>query len=195
VKTARLFLLICTLLLGAACSRQPEQVSFVNTDITGLGYARDFSLTDHNGEVRTLADFKGKAVVVFFGYTQCPDVCPTTLLEMAAAMKELGPLADKVQVLFITLDPERDTPQLLAQYVPNFHPSFIGLSGDAAAVDAAAKEFRVYHQKVLGSQPDTYTVDHFAGSYIFDPQGKVRVFVPYGKKAGDIAHDLKALIT
>ncbi|MDF3035943.1 MAG: cytochrome c oxidase assembly protein, partial [Paucimonas sp.] len=100
--------------MAAACGRQQEQVSFVNTDITGLGYARDFSLTDHNGKVRTLADFKGKAVVVFFGYTQCPDVCPTTLAEMAAAMKELGPLADKVQVLFITLDPERDTPQLLA---------------------------------------------------------------------------------
>ncbi len=173
----------------------PGKVTFQNTDVTGLDYAKDFTLTDHNGKVRTLADFKGKAVVIFFGYTQCPDVCPTTMAEMAAVMKELGPLADKVQVLFVSLDPERDTPQLLAHYVPAFDARFLGLVGDKAATDRIAKDFKVFYQKVPGKQAGSYTVDHTAGSYVFDPQGRIRLFIRHGQGAAPIVHDLKLLLS
>lgn len=172
----------------------PVDSAFKNTDVTGLGYARDFALTDHNGKPRTLADFKGKAVVVFFGFTHCPDVCPTTMAEMAGVMHLLGPQAEKVQVLFITVDPERDTPQLLAQYVPAFHPGFLGLVGDKAATDKVAKEFRVFYQKVPGKEAGSYTIDHTAGSYVFDPQGRIRLFIRHGQGAEPIAHDLKVLL-
>lgn len=185
---------VTALFLLAGCNRQPEQV-FKNTDITGLDYARGFTLTDHTGKTRTLADFKGKAVVVFFGFTQCPDVCPTTMAEMANVMKELGPLADKVQVLFITVDPERDTQQLLAQYVPAFDPRFLGLVGDKAATDAVAKEFKVFYQKVPGKTPGSYSVDHTAGSYVFDPQGRIRLFIRHGQGPEPIVHDLKMLLS
>jgi protein SCO1/2 len=173
----------------------PMSSTFKNTDVTGLDYAKDFTLTDHNGKLRTLADFKGKAVVVFFGYTQCPDVCPTTMAEMAGVMKELGPLADKVQVLFITVDPERDTPELLSKYVPAFDPRFIGLTGDKAATEKVAKEFKVFYQKVPGKQPGSYTMDHTAGSYVFDPQGRIRLFIRHGQGPEPIAHDLKLLLS
>ncbi|MFC5472899.1 SCO family protein [Paraherbaspirillum soli] len=173
----------------------PAKSAFINTDVTGLGYARDFALTDHNGKPRTLADFKGKAVVVFFGFTQCPDVCPTTMVEMANVMKELGPLASKVQMLFITVDPERDTPELLAKYVPAFNPSFVGLYGDQAATAKVAKEFRVFYQKVPGKTPGSYTMDHTAGSYVFDPQGHIRLFIRHGQGPDPIAHDLKLLLS
>ena len=172
----------------------PVDSKFINTDVTGLGYARDFSLTDHHGKVRTLADFKGKAVLVFFGFTQCPDVCPTTMAEMGTVMKELGPLADKVQVLFITLDPERDTQAVLAQYVPAFDSRFLGLYGDAAATEKVAKEFRVFYQKVPSKTPGNYTIDHTAGSYVFDPEGHVRLFVRHGQGAEPIVQDLKQLL-
>lgn len=172
-----------------------EKVSFQNTDVTGLDYARDFALTDHHGKLRHLADFKGKAVVVFFGYTQCPDVCPTTMVEMAGVMKQLGPLADRVQVLFITVDPERDTPQLLSQYVPAFDTRFLGLTGDKAAIDKVAKEFKVFYQKVPGKEPGSYTMDHAAGSYVFDPQGRIRLFIRHGQGADPIVHDLKLLLS
>ncbi|QRX83767.1 SCO family protein [Glaciimonas sp. PAMC28666] len=173
----------------------PQSSKFINTDVTGLGYARDFALTDHTGKPRTLADFKGKVVVVFFGYTQCPDVCPTTMAEMSSAMKELGPLADKVQVLFVTVDPERDTQALLAQYVPAFDPRFLGLYGDQAATEKVAKEFRVFYQKVPGKTPGSYSFDHTAGSYVFDPQGHIRLFVRNGQGPDPIAHDLKILLS
>lgn len=195
---------LSALLALGACDRQegglasmlsPAKPAFKNTDITGLDYAKDFALPDHNGKMRTLADFKGKAVVVFFGYTQCPDVCPTTMAEMATVMKELGPLANKVQVLFITIDPERDTPELLAKYVPAFDPRFLGLSGDKAAIEKVAKEFRVFYQKVPGKTPGSYTMDHTAGSYVFDPQGRIRLFVRHGQGAEPIVHDLKLLLT
>lgn len=172
----------------------PANSAFINTDVTGLGYARDFALTDHTGKLRTLADYKGKAVVVFFGYTQCPDVCPTTMVEMADVMKELGPLASKVQVLFVTVDPERDTQELLSKYVPAFDPSFVGLYGDKAATDKVAKEFRVFYQKVPGKTPGSYTMDHTAGSYVFDPDGHIRLFIRHGQGADPIAHDLKLLL-
>lgn len=196
-------LLVLALLLGG-CDRKdgglpmmlsPAKSSFKNTDVTGLDYARDFAMTDHTGKLRTLADFKGKAVVVFFGYTQCPDVCPTTLAEMANVMKLLGPLSDRVQVLFVTVDPERDTPELLSKYVPSFDPRFLGLVGDKPATEKMAKDFRVFYQKVPGKEPGSYTMDHTAGSYVFDPQGRLRLFVKHGQGAEPIAHDLQLLLS
>ena len=172
----------------------PDTKTFKNSDVTGLGYAGAFALNDQDGKPRTLADFKGKAVVIFFGYTHCPDVCPTTMAEMAAVMKELGPDADRVQVLFVTLDPERDTPALLKQYVPAFDPRFIGLSGDAEATAKVAKEFRVFYQKVPGKDAGSYTMDHTAASYVFDPQGRVRLFVRHGQGPEPIVQDLKVLL-
>lgn len=192
----RSLLLIFTALFAlSACSEKAAPVAFTNTDVTGLAYGKDFSLPDHNGKLRTLADFKGKAVVVFFGFTHCPDVCPTTMLEMANVMKALGPDADKVQVLFITVDPERDTATLLSQYVPAFDPSFLGLRGDLAQTDKTAKEFKVFYQKVPGKTPGSYTIDHTAGSYVFDPQGRIRLFVRHGQGVEPIVHDLKILLS
>jgi protein SCO1/2 len=132
---------------------------------------------------------------VFFGYTQCPDVCPTTMAEMAAVMKELGPLADKVQVLFITIDPERDTQDLLSKYVPAFDPRFLGLRGDLAQTQKVAQDFKVFYQKVPGKDPGSYTMDHTAGSFVFDPQGRIRLFVRHGQGPAPIVHDLKLLLS
>ncbi len=194
-----LFRLACllislTLALSLAACGQDSKPQFKNTDLTGLDYAKDFALTDHTGKPRTLADFKGKAVVMFFGYTQCPDVCPTTMAEMATVMKQLGADADKVQVLFVTIDPERDTQALLASYVPAFDPHFLGLYGDKAATEKVAKEFKVFYQKVPGKTADSYTMDHTAGSYVFDPQGRIRLFLRNGQGAEPIVHDLKLLL-
>ena len=172
----------------------PASSTFKNSDVTGLGYASNFALNDQDGKPRTLADFKGKAVVIFFGYTHCPDVCPTTMAEMSGVMKQLGPDADRVQVLFVTVDPERDTPPLLKQYVPAFDPRFIGLSGDTDATARVAKEFRVFYQKVPGKEAGSYTMDHTAASYVFDPQGRVRLFVRHGQGPDPIAQDLKVLL-
>jgi protein SCO1/2 len=182
--------------LAAGCDKLSTKTPhFTNTDVTGLDYAKGFSLTDHTGKPRTLQDFKGKVVVLFFGYTQCPDVCPTTMAEMAAVMKELGPAAKDVQVLFVTLDPERDTQELLAAYVPAFHPSFIGLYGDKEATARTAKEFKVFYAKTAsGDDPKNYTVDHTAGSYVFDREGKLRLFVRHNGGPGPIAADLRQLL-
>lgn len=198
-------LLVAVLLALTACSEKqgadgvvasPSAASaFMNTDVTGLAYGKDFALTDHNGKPRTLADFKGKAVLIFFGYTQCPDVCPTTMADMATVMKDLGPLADKVQVLFVTVDPERDTQVLLSEYVPAFDPRFLGLFGDKAAIDKVAAEFKVFYQKVPGKTPGSYTMDHTAGTYVFDPQGRIRLFVRHGQGVEAIVHDLKMLLS
>lgn len=192
---ALLALLLLTLSL-AACDKSPPtpKVSFNNTDITGLDYAQSFALTDHNGQPRTLADFKGKVVLVFFGFTHCPDVCPTTLAEMAGVMKQIGKDAERLQVLFITLDPERDTPALLAGYVPAFDPSFLGLSGDRAATDKVIKDFKLFAQKVPSKDGKNYTIDHTAGSYVFDAQGRIRLFVRHGQGTEPILHDIKALL-
>lgn len=191
----RALLSAAALALMLAGCQQSASEKFVNTDVTGLEYAKDFALTDHNGKPRTLADFKGKAVVMFFGYTQCPDVCPTTMAEMANVMKELGPQADKVQVLFVTVDPARDTPQILSQYVPAFDKRFLGLYGDDAATAKVAKDFKVFFQKVPGKTPGSYTMDHTAGSYVFDPSGHIRLFVRHGQGAEPIVHDLKLLLS
>jgi protein SCO1 len=185
------FSLATSILLLSACADKP---SFKNTDITGAEFAREFSLTDHNGQARTLADFKGKAVVIFFGFTQCPDVCPTTLAEMAEVMKLLGDDAKRLQVLFVTVDPERDTAELLKKYTPAFHPSFLGLSGSLDATSKVAKEFKVFYQKVPGKTAGSYTMDHTANSFVFDPQGKVRLVVRHGMGAQSLVADLKQLL-
>jgi protein SCO1 len=183
------------LALLAGCDKlSSRQPTFQNTDLTGLDYAKGFSLTDHNGKPRTLADFKGKLVVLFFGYTQCPDVCPTTMAEMAAVMKELGPSSDEVQVLFVTLDPERDTQQLLASYVPAFDKRFIGLRGTPEQIAATVKEFKFYYKKVPGKEPGSYSVDHMTGSYVFDKEGRLRLLLRHGKGPAPIVHDLRQLL-
>ena len=182
---------IVVLLVAGCGTPQPE---FKNTDVTGSDCCRDFRLTDDHGRTRTLEDFRGKVVVVFFGYTQCPDVCPTTLAELKAAMQDLGPDARRVQVLFITLDPERDTRELLANYVAAFDPSFLGLYGDAETTAKTAKEFRVFYQKQPGPTPTSYTLDHTAGSYVFDPQGRVRLFVRHGDGGVNLVADLRTLL-
>jgi protein SCO1/2 len=171
----------------------PPAPAFKNTDVTGADCCRDFRLTDHNGRTRTLADFRGKGVVVFFGYVHGPDVCPTTLSDMKAVIDQLGEDGKRVQVLFVTVDPERDTQALLAQYVPAFHPSFLGLYGDKEQTAKAAKEFKVFYQKSPGSTPDNYSVDHTAGSYVFDPNGRIRLFVGHGQAAG-MAPDIRILL-
>ena len=188
----KLFAALFMLFALAACG--DKQLKFENTDLTGLDYGRGFSLNDHNGKAVTLDTYKGKVVVLFFGFTHCPDVCPTTMAEMSAVMKELGPDADKVQVLFATLDPERDTRELLAQYVPGFDPRFVGLYGTPEQVAATAKEFKVFYQKVPGKTPDSYTIDHTAGSYVFDKNGKIRLFLRHGGGPAPIVHDLKLLV-
>jgi protein SCO1/2 len=188
-KLLALLFLLATLV---ACSE--KRASFVNTDITGLDYAKGFSLKDHDGKPVTLESYKGKVVVLFFGFTQCPDVCPTTMAEMAAVMQELGPQAKDVQVLFVTLDPERDTPALLKQYVPAFHPSFVGLYGTPAEIAQTAKEFKVWYKKVPGKDPANYSIDHTAGSYVFDKQGKVRLFLRHAQGTKPVVHDLKQLL-
>lgn len=190
------FLALCALafLLGGCDKISSPPPSFKNTDLTGLDYAKEFSLTDHNGKPRTLADFKGKVVVLFFGFTQCPDVCPTTMAELSAVMKELGPQADQVQVLFVTIDPERDTQQLLSEYVPAFDKRFLGLYGDAAATAKVAKEFKVFYAKVEGKTPGSYSMDHTAASYVFDRNGQIRLFVRHGGGAAPIVHDIKQLL-
>ena len=186
---------LSVLLLGltlAGCGL--PQPAFKNTDVTGADCCRDFQLTDHHGKPRTLADFRGKAVIMFFGYTQCPDVCPTTMVEMKAVLQQLGADAPRVQVLFVTLDPERDTRELLANYVPAFDPGFIGLYGDLETTAKTAKEFRVFYQKQPGPTPGSYTLDHTAGSYVFDPQGRVRLFVRHGDGGANLAADLRVLL-
>ncbi len=184
-----LFLLVLT-----GCNQNTSTKKFHSTDITGVDFGTNFQLTDHNGKVRTLADFKGKAVVMFFGYTHCPDVCPTTLSDLAQALTLLGNDADKVQVLFVTVDPARDTQELLAKYVPAFNPSFLGLSGDEAATAKVAKDFRIFYQKHKSKDGQRYDVDHTAGTYVFDQSGKLRLFMSYGQGAAIIAQDLRALL-
>jgi protein SCO1/2 len=184
-------LLWIAVVLVAACSQRP---SFTGTDITGAEFARDFSLTDASGKRRTLADFRGKLVAVSFGYTQCPDVCPTTLADLAQVKQKLGADGDQLQVLFITVDPARDTPVVLGSYVPGFDPSFIGLYGTPEETEKVAKENKIFYRKADGQTPTSYTVDHTAGTYVHDREGRVRLFIKYGTPADAIADDLKKLL-
>jgi protein SCO1 len=179
--------------LIAACAQ--EKPVFKNVDITGAEYARQFELTDHNGKKRTLADFKGKAVAVFFGFTQCPDVCPTALAELAKVRSGLGKDADKLQVIFVTIDPERDTPAVLKSYLANFDPQALGLVGSLEQTAATAKEFKVFYAKVPGTTAGSYTMDHTAGSYVFDAQGKIRLFVRHGTDPQLLIGDLKQILS
>ena len=176
----------------AACGADAPK--FRSTDITGADFGKELALTGHDGKPRTLADFRGKAVVVFFGFTHCPDICPTTLVDAAAVMKALGKDAERVQVLMVTVDPERDTAEVLSKYVPAFDPRFLGLYGDAAATQRAAKEFKIFYEKRPGSVPGAYTVDHSGQSYVIDPQGRLRLFVRHDRIAQDLAEDLRTLL-
>jgi protein SCO1/2 len=179
----------------AGCDKlMPSSRTFNGVDITGSDLGPDFRLTDHNGKERTLADFRGKAVALFFGYTHCPDVCPTTLSDMANAVKLLGPDGQRVQVIFVTLDPKRDTPELLKSYVPAFNPTFLALYGDAPATAKVLKDFKIYAAERPGKTPESYTVDHSAQSLVFDTRGKLRLMLPYGTPGDKIASDLKILL-
>ena len=178
------------LLLGACSQQNP----FLGSDVTDAPIGGDFHLTDHTGEARTLSDFRGKVVVIFFGYTQCPEECPTTLSRLASAMQKLGPDASRVQVLLITVDPERDTREVLAQYVPAFDPTFLGLYGDAAATAEVAKEFKIIYEKQPGPTPGTYSMDHSTGTFIFDREGRLRVYESYAQGPDTLAHDIRALL-
>ena len=193
MPAVRLCLLILVLLLALGACHQGKP-GFRATDITGASFGRDFALADHTGQPRALADFRGRVVVLFFGFTHCPDVCPTTLAELAAAVKKLGSDADKVQVLLVTVDPQRDTPQVLSQYVTAFDPRFLALRGSVEETSRVAKEFKIIYQKVSGARPDSYTMDHSAGTYIFDPQGRLRLYVSYGQGSEVFAHDIALLL-
>lgn len=178
----------------AGCQPVPQAPKFQGTDITGAAFARDFRLTDHTGRPRTLADFRGKVVAVFFGYTHCPDVCPTTLADFAAALQQLGPDAKRVQVIFVTVDPQRDTPELLQAFVPAFDPSFLGMYTDPDTLAKLAKEYKVVYQKTSAKGGDDYLIDHTAGTYVYDPAGRLRLLVPYGSSPDAIASDLRVLL-
>lgn len=185
-----LFVLVASL---AACAPKPE---FRGTDIHQETFGGPLKLTDHNGVKRSLADFRGRLVVLFFGYVHCPDVCPTTLSDMAKALKKLTPAeAARVQVIFVSVDPERDTPQLLREFVPYFHPDFLSMTGSAAEVAQAAKDFRVKYNRHIQPGVDGYLVDHTAGSYVLDKAGKLRLFLPFAMSPDDIAHDLRAVLS
>lgn len=189
----RAFLILAALgvLLLAACSKPP---SFKARDVTGLEYGAKLELPDHFGKRRSLDDFKGKVVVVFFGYTHCPDVCPTNLADLAGAMELLGADAARAQVVFVTVDPERDQPEMLARYVTAFHPSFLALRGDPEATRKTATDFKVFYEKVPGSSPENYTVNHSTGSFVYDPRGKLRLYASHGIGAQAYASDIRQLL-
>lgn len=178
--------------LLASCSE--NKLSFSAVDVTGADYARDFALTDHKGQPRTIKDFAGKVVVLFFGYTQCPDVCPTSMLELVEVKKLLGKDGARLQGLFVTIDPARDTPEVLKAYMENFDPSFLALYTTAEKLPELAKEFKVYYKKADGPTPTSYSMDHSAGSYVFDTQGKLRLYTRYGAGAAPLAADIKLLL-
>ena len=197
MKSARgvVLALLCAILFG--CDKPVGGVAkaaFRGIDITGAEYARTLAMNDQNGEPRSLEQFKGKVSVVFFGYTQCPDVCPATMAELAQIKKSLGKDGERVQGIFVTVDPQRDTQEILKNYMASFDPSFVALRGTAEQTKAAAKEFKVFYAITPGKTESSYTVDHTAGSFVFDTRGKVRLFVRYGGGSEALAADLKALL-
>ncbi len=183
-----LALLVCCM----ACS--PDKPKFNSIDLTGADYAQGFEVKDHNGQLRTMADFKGKVVVVFFGYTQCPDFCPTTLTEWVQVKKSLGDKGKQLQAIFITVDPERDTPELLKAYMGHFDPAFLALVPSLEELPALAKSFKVYYKKVAGATPTSYTMDHQAGTYVYDTEGRVRLYARYGLGPQAMAQDIAKLL-
>jgi protein SCO1/2 len=193
-RAARLVAIVATaVLLAAGCAR-PNTESFKATDVTGAPFGRALQLTDHTGKPRGLDDFKGKVVAVFFGYVQCPDVCPTTMTMLREVKEKLGPDGAKLQVVFVTVDPERDTQEVLSAYVPAFDPTFVGLRGDLEATAQAAKEFKIFYAKSPGTTPTSYTVDHSSGIFVFDPQGRLRLFANPSIKVDDYVHDIRLLL-
>jgi protein SCO1 len=197
MKASRRAIVLGALVALLGCDKlgpSPAKPAFKGIDITGAEYARTLALTDQHGKPRTLDEFKGKVSVVFFGYTQCPDVCPATLAELAQIKKSLGKDGERLQGIFVTLDPKRDTPEVLQAYMGNFDPSFVALSGSAEQIKAAAQEFKVFFAISPGKTETSYTVDHTAGSFVFDARGKVRLFVRYGGGAEALAADLKLLL-
>lgn len=190
VKTAALVLLVFFL---PACSNTALP-KFLSTDVTGANFGGDFKLPDQSGNVRTLADFKGKVVVLFFGYTNCPDACPTTMANIAAAMRKLGPDAKRVQVLFVSVDPERDTPEVLKQYVSGFDPAFLGLSGDVETTKKIASDFKAFYQTKAVEKKGHHDVDHSTGTYIYDAKGHLRLYVTNENGADVFAHDIAELL-
>ena len=192
LKSSGRLLTLATAVVLAACG--VEKPAFKGVDITGADYAQGWTLTDQHGQVRTLKDFAGKAVVVFFGFTQCPDVCPTALQEMVQAKQLLGNQADKLQGVFITVDPERDTPEVLTAYMANFGPDFVALRPTPEQLPKVAKDFKIYFKKVEGQTPTSYTMDHSAGSFTFDPQGRIRLYNRHASGAAALAEDVKILL-
>ena len=188
----RLLLSSIAVLALTACS--PDKPKFNGIDVTGADYAKGFTLTDHNGQSRSLSDFKGKVVVLFFGYTQCPDVCPTSMTELAEVKRLLGADADKLQGVFVTVDPARDTTELLKAYMGNFDPTFLAFVPTADELPVVAKQFKIYYKKVDGQTPTSYTMDHSAGSYVYDTQGNLRLYSRYGSGAKVLAQDIQTLL-
>jgi protein SCO1/2 len=188
------YIAACLLLAGAMLGCSEKKVEFRSVDITGAKYASHFELTDATGKVRNLTDFSGKVVVVFFGYTQCPDVCPTSMMELAQVKKLLGKDGDKLQGIFVTVDPERDTPEVLKAYMESFDPSFVALYANFDALPALAKDFKVYYKKVEGKTPSSYTIDHSAGSYIYDTKGRLRLFARHASGPEVLAADIALLL-
>lgn len=194
LRRQALRVLAATLVAGLLAACSPEALKFKSIDITGADYAKGFALADHNGAQRTLADFKGKVVVVFFGFTQCPDVCPTALADLAEVKRLLGPQGDKLQGLFVSVDPERDTPEVLKAYMTNFDPGFLALRPTAEQLPEVAKAFKIFYKKVEGPTPTSYTMEHSAGSYVFDPQGRVRLYTRQAVGAQGLAEDIALLL-
>ena len=177
----------------SACSKE-EKASFKSIDLTGADYAKDFALSDQNGQLRSIKDFTGKVVVVFFGFTQCPDVCPTAMAELAGIKKSLGADGDKLQAILITVDPERDTPELLQAYMRNFDPTFLALRPSLDKLPQVAKDFKIYYKKVDGKTAGSYSMDHSAGSYVYDTKGRVRLYSRYGNDVGGLTSDIRLLL-
>jgi protein SCO1/2 len=193
----RLLLVAVAAACLGACSDRPADATasgFSGIDITGADYATGFSLTDHHGQIRTLADFKGQVVVLFFGYTQCPDVCPTSLGELAETRRLLGPQGTRLQGLFVSVDPARDTPEVMKAYMASFDPSFLALYTTPEKLPELARQFKVYYRKVDGKTPTSYTMDHSAGSYVYDTKGRVRLYHRYGSGAAALAGDVRKLL-
>lgn len=188
----RLSAIVLTAFIVSACGQ--EKIDFLGSDITGTGIGKDLEITDTIGKLRTINDYKGKITLVFFGFTQCPDVCPTALFQLAQAIESLGDDADKVQVLMVSVDPDRDTPEILSEYVAAFDSSFKGLVGTHEQLQKTARSFKAFYQKVPGSSPDHYTMDHSASFYLFDDKAKVRVLISGATPADEIAADIKKLL-
>ena len=190
--TRRLLFSTLTVLALVACNA--DKPKFNAIDITGADYAKGFTLMDQNGQNRSLSDFKGKVVVLFFGYTQCPDVCPTSMAELAEVKRLLGADADKLQGAFVTVDPARDTPEMLKAYMANFDSTFVAFIPTPEQLAVVAKDYKIYYKKVDGKTPTSYTMDHSAGSYVYDTQGNLRLYSRYGVGEKVLAQDIPTLL-